>query len=216
MHYKQKFEQEYRKIWIFSILSTLFGLALAIWMHQSESLAPILLLGVAHGVVCVPAMLIVRAGLWKTIGLSILCISFPVWGYSLVSLFTFGIGSPITNSLIWGSVLAIVFKQPRVFGMFFVIGLLTTGAIFYFVFVSNANSMSNMEGGFAETIGFWYLLVLPVFPMMIRSAHDAQIAASHDSCISCDYPYEGLAVDALCPECGSPRPSQHAGVPTDG
>jgi hypothetical protein len=198
-----KSDLEYRWIWAFSILSTLSGILLAIWMRDSQSGVPIILLGVAHAVVFIPAMIIAHANLWKIISLGLVCITFPIWGYSLVSLLTAGIGSPIANSLIWGVVVALALKQPKAIFAFFVVGVISNAALLWFMFVMKLNTMSNTEGGFAETIGVWYLLVLPVFPLLFQ--YSEKILPT-DQCVFCGYPYEGLSSAAPCPECGTPRP----------
>jgi hypothetical protein len=194
-----KSDLEYRLVWVFSIISTLSGVALAVWMKQSQSSVPILLLGLAHAVVFIPAMLIAQANLWRIIGLSIICITFPIWGYGFVSLLAQGIGSPLANSLIWGVVVTFGLKQTRAIYIFLGIGLVTTIVLYYFMFVSDLNSMANIEGGFAETIGLWYLLVLPVFPILFRYADRAP---PKGQCAFCGYSLEGLPEDAPCPECG--------------
>jgi hypothetical protein len=194
-----KSDLEYRWIWAFSILSTLSGILLAIWMRDSQSGVPIILLGVAHAVVFIPAMIIAHANLWKIISLGLVCITFPIWGYSLVSLLTAAVGSPIANSLIWGVVVALALKQPKAIFAFLVVGVISNAALLWFMFVMKLNTMSNTEGGFAETIGVWYLLVLPVFPILFRYADRAP---SKDQCAFCGYSLLGLPEDLPCPECG--------------
>jgi len=109
-------------IWAASIASTVLGVTIAIWMRDSLSYTPMFLLGVAHAVVFIPAMIIAHAKLWKIISLGLVCIAFPIWGYSLISLLTAGIGSPIANSLIWGVVVAIALKKSKAIFAFFVVG----------------------------------------------------------------------------------------------
>ena len=205
-HYKIKSDLEYRWIWNFSIFSTILGVSLAIWMGVSQSETPISLLGFAHAVVFIPAMIIARTKLWKIIGLSLVCITFPIWGYTLVSLLTGGIGSPVSNSLIWGVVVAFALKQTKAIFAFFIIGVISNALLLWLMSLGNLYAMSNMEAGFAETIGLWYLLVLPVFPMLIRAVHTASNKVPRNTCFYCGYSLIGLLSDTSCPECGKNRP----------
>jgi len=83
------------------------------------------------------------------------------------------------------------------------VGVISNAALLWFIFVMKLNTMSNIEGGFAETIGLWYLLVLPVYPILFQYSEDIHPT---DQCVYCGYPYEGLSNAAPCPECGTPRP----------
>ncbi len=154
-----------RTIWAASILSAALGVTIAMWMRSSPDSISVMFLGLAHALVFVPTMVIANVKRWKLIVASIVCVTFPVWGFAFIGLLTFAVGAPIANSVLWGFFVAWVLGRPRAIVVFLAIGVVTNAALFGFM--STYNTMGNPDGGFAETVGLWYILTVPAFPIIL-------------------------------------------------
>jgi len=193
-------ESDRQTIWAASIASTALGVTIAIWMLQSSDSISVAFLGIAHALAFVPAMVIAKVKRWKMTVASLVCITFPVWGFTFLGALTGAIGAPIANGVIWGGFVAWVFGRPSAIVVFVVIGIVTNAALFGLM--SFYNMMVNQDGGFAETVGLWYILTLPAFPIILGLLPMETNDTPKDQCAFCGYSLVGLPEDVPCPECG--------------
>ena len=193
----------YHLIWKMSALSTLLGITIALVLNDPIGGYGVFLLGFAHGVVFIPTMIADRCGRGKTVIASILCITYPLWGF-LVGMMVFSVAAPFVESFAWGLVVAWALNRPWVILVFTIVGVLSNVSL---IVVLDFDLGSRADWGIPQTVGMWYLIVLPVFPLIIRFIPKSTDIPNPFDCVHCGYSLLGLPKDTPCPECGSPRPS---------
>mgnify|MGYP000437775083 CR=1 FL=1 len=195
-----KLRDRYQFIWQMSILSTLLGIAIVSISNHPIGEYGILLLGIAHGVVFIPTMITDKCTTWKMVVGSIVCITYPFWGLA-VGMMVCSIMSPFFESFVWGLVVAWVLNRPLAILVFLIVGVLSNISLFVIIRFNLGHTFD--EWGIAQTIGVWYVIVLPVFPIIVRYLPKSKAMTNPFECVHCSYSLVGLLNYSLCPECGN-------------
>jgi len=196
--FKTESEMTYRLIWKFSILSSLIGITVLYLSYHAIGGYGLVLLGVAHGVVFIPTLIADGCALWKIIIASIVCITYPFWGL-MVGMMIFSVAAPLVDSFLWGLVVAWTLSRPWTILIFLLVGILSNISLFV---VMHFNLGSSSDWGIPQTIGVWYVIMLPVFPLIIRYLPKPTTVPNPNECMHCSYSLVGLPDGSLCPECG--------------
>ena len=185
-------------MWMLAALSTALGVIIAVLMNLPGLGSVFFFLGIAHGAVFIPTMIIDGCSIWKTVVAGVLCTTFPVWGIS-GGILLFSITTPFADSFVWGFVVAWALGRPRMILVFFVVGVLSNLSLFM---IMDFQLGSSSDWGISQTIGVWYVILLPVFPMILRLHPKPDAVPNPDECMYCGYSLVGLPKDLPCPECG--------------
>jgi hypothetical protein len=164
-------------------------------------MAPMWLMGAAHGVAFIPLTLWIGYGTIRKYVAFALCFSWPLWGFGLLMM-TAGIFAPLVSSLIWGMIIACVWKRPWAVPVLAVAGGLSIVSIF----VLNALRVAwRSELVIHEAIAVWYALMVPALLIIVwTKPMGISTPASGSVCQACGYPLVGLKTATRCPECGEP------------
>jgi hypothetical protein len=185
-----------------AVVSAACGIGLSMWSEHSRQAAPLFwLLGVAHGIAFIPLTLRIGYGTIRKYVASVLCLSWPLWGFGLLMMTT-GIFAPLVSSLIWGVVIAWVWKRPWAILILAIAG----GLSIVSMFVLDALRVPwRSDYMIPEGIAAWYVLMVPALLITVwTKPMGASEPVSGAVCQECAYPLVGLENAIRCPECGSP------------
>ena len=185
-----------------AVVSAACGIGLSMWSDQSQHASVlVLLLGAAHGIAFIPLTLRIGHGVIRKYVAFALCLSWPLWGFWLLMITT-GIFAPLVSSLIWGVVIAWVWKRPWAIPILAIAGGLSIVSMFVleaFHFSGRSNLM------IPEAIAVWYALMVPALILIVHTKPPgASTPASGIVCEVCAYPLVGLKPTTRCGECGGP------------
>lgn len=187
---------------LLAVVSAACGIGISMWSDQSQHASVlVLLLGAAHGIAFIPLTLRIGHGTIRKYVAFALCLSWPLWGFWLLMITT-GIFAPLVSSLIWGVVIAWVWRRPWAIPILAIAG----GLSIVSMFVLNAMRVAwRSEMMIPEGIASWYALMVPALILIVHTKPPgASTPASGIVCEACAYPLVGLENAIRCPECGGP------------
>lgn len=187
---------------VLAVVSAACGIGLSMWSEQSQHASVLFwLFGAAHGIVFIPLTLRIGYGTIRKYVAFALCLSWPLWGFGLLMMTT-GIFAPLVSSLIWGVVIAWVWKRPWAILILAVAG----GLSIVSMFILDAMRVPwRSEMMIPEGIASWYALMVPALILIVHTKPPgASTPASGIVCEACAYPLVGLKPTTRCGECGGP------------
>lgn len=198
------------QIWLVSFLSSSVG-CLLIYLASADVKYAFYLLGVAHLIAFLPAMIYTRQRPMNIVVGSILCVLFPFWG-SFVGVMCMGVAAPIVCSLIWGIVLMVALRRTTALVIMVLIGLFSN--LFIFLPWSDliAGTVLDVDQHFFNAFYAWYVLMLFGIPwiMSIKPVPERPRFSGQNTCQYCGYSLEGLPEEKICPECGTKQSEERA------
>ena len=188
-------------IWFFSVLSALVGCGL-VYFSSLEFMFAYPLLGLAHLIALLPAMLLSEQRWYNIVSTSVLSILFPLWG-TIVGLFTMGLGAPLACSLIWGLVLMAALRRQAAFGIMLLVGAVSS----LLLFVPGVSVLKHDDIAFFVSICGWYISMAFALPwiMSCKLTPPRSKFSGESICLNCGYSLIDLPQGLPCPECGQSR-----------
>ena len=192
-------------IWFFSAVSVFVGCSL-IYLTSLENFYSFQLLGLAHLVVFLPAMLYTPHRVLNVIIASLLCALFPVWGV-IVGVLTVGIGAPLTCSAVWGFIAMIVLRRIAAFWIILLVGVISNVVLLLPGGGVVGPNQRDLDDTFITALYIWYVLMLFAMPWIMSIAPTLPKSQCKGDlvCHECGYSLIDLPQELPCPECGSAR-----------